>query len=81
MSEKNFGLEKVPEIKRATDYMESKGIYFMSWFINLNNYVVEGEFLGKYVLVLIKNEKLYLFNEYKWESIEQEQMKESDAND
>lgn len=72
MSRATFGIQKVKEIKQATDYMESKGIYYMSWFINLDNYVVEGEFLGKYVLILIKNEKLYLFNEYKWEAIEQE---------
>lgn len=72
MSTAIYGLQKVKEIKKATDYMESKGIYFMSWFINNNNYVVEGEFLGKYILILIKNEQLYLFNEYKWEAIEQE---------
>lgn len=71
MSKETFGTQKIKEIKRATDYMELKGIYFMSWFVNLDNYVVEGEFLGKYVLILIKNENLYLFNEYRWEAIEQ----------
>lgn len=71
MNTAEYGLQKIPEIKQATDYMERKGIYFMSWFINGSNYVVEGEFLGKYVLILIQNEKLYLFKDYKWEAIEE----------
>lgn len=70
MSDAEYGLQKIHEIKLATDYMERKGIYFMSWFINDGNYVVEGEFLGKYVMILIQNENLYLFKDYKWKAIE-----------
>lgn len=70
MSIGEYGYQKIHEIKLATDYMEKKGIYFMSWFVNDGNYVVEGEFLGDYVLILIKNENLYLFKDFKWEAIE-----------
>lgn len=70
MSIGEYGTKKIHEIKLATDHMEKKGIYFMSWFINDGRYVVEGEFLGDYVLILIKNEKLYLFKDFKWEAIE-----------
>lgn len=65
MNTAEYGLQKIQEIKQATNYMERSG------FINGSNYVVEGEFLGKYVLILIQNEKLYLFKDYKWEAIEE----------